>query len=449
MRILVINGSPKGKDSVTLQTVNYLQILHPEHSFEILHAGQRIKALEKDFSPALEALNRADFLLFSYPVYTFVAPCQLHSFVEQMKVHKAAVAGKWASQLTTSKHFYDITAHRYIQDICGDLGLRYIRGLSADMEDLLNKKGQQEAKDFFNYLIWSVEHGSFEPVSAVVTQPKHIPVTVPECGEEKQGDIVIVTDCEEDDVQLAAMIARFRAVCSRKTRVENIREYPLRGGCLGCFNCAITGKCIYTDGFDDYLRNTIQTAESIVYAFSIKDHSMGARFKMYDDRNFCNGHRTVTIGMPVGYLVSGKLSREANLQTILEARAQVGSNFLAGIATDEVSPNAAIDDLANRLVYALENKYVPPQNFYGIGGMKVFRDLIWLMQGFMKADHKFYKSHGQYDFPQKQWPTMLKMYAVGALIANPKIKAKMGNAMNEGMLMPYKKLLESITGGKQ
>ena len=31
MEILVINGSPKGKHSVTLQTVNYLQILHPEH----------------------------------------------------------------------------------------------------------------------------------------------------------------------------------------------------------------------------------------------------------------------------------------------------------------------------------------------------------------------------------------------------------------------------------
>ncbi|MBR2074551.1 MAG: hypothetical protein IJ977_04670 [Fibrobacter sp.] len=31
MRILVINGSPKGKYSITLQTCNYLQILHPEH----------------------------------------------------------------------------------------------------------------------------------------------------------------------------------------------------------------------------------------------------------------------------------------------------------------------------------------------------------------------------------------------------------------------------------
>ena len=39
---------------------------------------------------------------------------------------------------------------------------------------------------------------------------------------------------------------------------------------------------------------------------------------------------------------------------------------------------------------------------------------------------------------------MLKMYLVGALLANEKIKAKMGNKMNEGMLMPYNKLLESL-----
>ena len=161
MRILVINGSPKGSHSVTLQTVNYLQLLHPAHTFEVLHAGQRIKALEKDFSPALEALAKADLLLFAYPVYTFVAPCQLHRFIELMKQHQADVACKWASQLTTSKHFYDITAHRYIQDICGDLKLKYVRGLSADMDDLLTEKGQREARDFFDYLLWSVENNSF------------------------------------------------------------------------------------------------------------------------------------------------------------------------------------------------------------------------------------------------------------------------------------------------
>jgi multimeric flavodoxin WrbA len=221
-------------------------------------------------------------------------------------------------------------------------------------------------------------------------------------------------------------------------------QYPFRGGCLGCFNCAVSGKCIYTDGFDDYLRNEIQNAQAIVYAFTIRDHSMGAAFKLYDDRQFCNGHRTVTMGMPIGYLVSGDYSREFNLQMIIEGRAQVGTNFLAGVATDEQDPNGQIDALAANLNYALETQYVPPQNFYGIGGMKIFRDLIWQMQGMMKADHKFYKKHGQYDFPQKKWPTMLKMYLVGGLLASPKIKAKMGNAMNEGMIAPYKKVLDKI-----
>ena len=114
MRILVINGSPKGKHSITLQTTNYLQLLHPEHEFEILHAGQSVKALEKDFSPALEAVKKADLLLFSYPVYTFIAPCQLHRFIELLKESAVDLSGKYASQITTSKHFYDITAHRYV-----------------------------------------------------------------------------------------------------------------------------------------------------------------------------------------------------------------------------------------------------------------------------------------------------------------------------------------------
>ena len=444
MKILVLNGSPKGKYSVTLQTIRYLEKLYPDHTFEVLNVGQKTKALEKDFSPAAEAIQKADVLLFSYPVYTFIAPCQLHKFIELLKTANLDLSAKFATQITTSKHFYDVTAHRYVQDNCCDLGLRYIKGLSADMDDLLTERGQKEAKAFFEYLCWCVENNYREVPSTPATTFAKKPVTVPQCDIEKTGDVVILTDCEEDNTQLAGMIARFRAKLPRKTRVINLREYPFNGGCLGCFGCAITGKCVHKDGFDEYLRNEIQTAESIVYAFTVKDHSMGALFKMYDDRNFCNGHRTVTVGMPVGYLVSGDLSKEENLKTIIEARAQVGSNFLAGIATDEIDPDMQIDKLANTLAYALKHQYVSPQNFYGIGGMKIFRDLIWQMQGMMRADHKFYKAHGQYDFPQKKPGRMILMYLVGAMLANEKIKAKMGNKMNEGMLMPYEKLLESM-----
>ena len=51
MNILVLNGSPKGKNSVTLQTVLYWELLFPEETFNILHVGQNIKALEKEEKP--------------------------------------------------------------------------------------------------------------------------------------------------------------------------------------------------------------------------------------------------------------------------------------------------------------------------------------------------------------------------------------------------------------
>lgn len=450
MNILVINGSPKGKYSITLQTVNYLAKLYPEHTFDVLDVGKKIKAFEKDFSVAVQALEKAELILFSYPVYTFIAPYQLHRFVELIKESGISLNGKFATQISTSKHFYDVTAHRYIEDNCYDMGLKYIRGLSADMDDLLCEKGQKQARDFFEYVLFSVRENIFENAPNKCAPSLRVSVDVPPTdNSQKPGDIVVLTNCEADDAQLQSMIARFCSVMPRKTRIINIREYAFDGGCLGCFNCAVSGKCIYKDGFDDFLRGTIQTAQAIVMAFTIKDHSMGASFKLYDDRQFCNGHRTVTMGMPMGYLVSGDYSKEFNLQMILEGRAQVGNNFLAGVATDEVDPNGEIDALASKLEYALGAKYVPPQNFYGVGGMKIFRDLIWLMQGMMKADHKFYKKHGQYDFPQKKRGTMIKMYLVGALLSSPKIKAKMGNSMNEGMMAPYNKVLDKAESSKK
>ena len=36
------------------------------------------------------------------------------------------------------------------------------------------------------------------------------------------------------------------------------------------------------------------------------------------------------------------------------------------------------------------------------------------------------------------------MCLLGAMIRNPKIKAKMGNKFTEGMVAPYKKVIDSI-----
>ena len=173
MNILVLNASPKGKNSATVQTALYLQALHPEHTFTSLPVGQRIKSYESDFTPVRQALEQADLVLFCYPVYTFIAPYQLHRLMELIAADGVDLSGKFASQITTSKHFYDVTAHRYVEENCLDFGMKVIRGLSADMEDLLQEKGQQEARMFFDQLIFSCAHGPF--VTPSPKDPHHPP----------------------------------------------------------------------------------------------------------------------------------------------------------------------------------------------------------------------------------------------------------------------------------
>ena len=65
MKIAVLNGSPKGKNSTTMHTVLYLQALHPAHAFEFFMVGQQIKSYEKNFESLREKLEQADLILFT------------------------------------------------------------------------------------------------------------------------------------------------------------------------------------------------------------------------------------------------------------------------------------------------------------------------------------------------------------------------------------------------
>lgn len=451
MNILVLNASPKGKNSTTVHTALYLQALHPEHTFSFLPVGQRIKSYEKDFSTVRKALEQADLILFCYPVYTFIAPYQLHRLIELIKADGVDLSGKFASQITTSKHFYDVTAHRYVEENCFDLGMKVVRGLSADMDDLLTEQGQKEARMYFDQLMFSCKHGLFvtEPAKAPAREKTVYQPVLTSVAKTRKKDVVIVTNAAPEDENLRNMISDFRAALPYESRVVNLREFAFDGGCLGCFGCAITGKCVYKDGFDEFLRNTIQTADGFVYAFTISDHYTHSSFKCFDDRQFCNGHRTVTHGTPIAYLISGDYRYESNLRMIVEGRSEVGGNYLCGVATDEQNTTENIRSLAENLTFAMKKKLTRPANFYGVGGMKIFRDLIYVMQGLMKADHKFYQQHGIYDFPQKQKKRILQMKLVGSLIAIPSVQKKMKGQMNQYIIGPYQKVVEQAKNNRK
>lgn len=139
-------------------------------------------------------------------------------------------------------------------------------------------------------------------------------------------------------------------------------------------------------------------------------------------------------------MLSGDYDQETNLQTVIEARAEVGHNYLAGVGFTPSSVRQA----ALRLAYAVENRYLPPRNFYGVGGMKIFRDLILLMRGFDESGSWFLQSAGPFMiFRKRGGPSCWKMKAVGALTRSPRLKAKMGGQMTQAMLAPYQKVLQT------
>lgn len=57
----------------------------------------------------------------------------------------------------------------------------------------------------------------------------------------------------------------------------------------------------------------------------------------------------------------------------------------------------------------------------------------------MKADHRFYKEHGIYDFPQKLKKRILQMKLAEALIALPPVQKKLKGQIIQYIIDPYQK----------
>jgi len=98
MSIVVLNGSPKGELSVTLQSVAHLAARHPEVTFTTVHGAQRIKRLEGDpaaFDQIMAQVRAADAVLWGFPLYVLCVHANYKRFIELIfeRGAQAAFAG--------------------------------------------------------------------------------------------------------------------------------------------------------------------------------------------------------------------------------------------------------------------------------------------------------------------------------------------------------------------
>lgn len=457
MNIAVIAGSPKGANSITLQYVKYLQKKFPQHQFLVQLVGQQINKLEADapaFQAVLDSIRAAEVVLWCFPVYFLMAPYQLKRFIELIgeKQVAAAFQGKYATAITTSVHYFDHTAHNYIQAVSEDLGLRYVKGFSADMEDLLQVEArtrlEQFARHFFRIVTTQAPvTRDFPPLpdAAPDYQPEAV-VNVPKTGNRK---ILVVTDADEHSRNLTRMIEAFTGLLPNAVEVINLHQLHLQGGCLGCCRCAENNECVYQDDLVPLFRNRVMPAEALVLAGTIRDRYLSSRWKMFFDRSFFNGHRPILCGTPTAWIISGPLRHLPNLRQILEGQCGTGGQPLVGIVTDEAGGaeriTALLKELGQRILEALAEGAGASETFLGVGGQKIFRDLVYDLSFFFQSDYRFYQTHGLLDYPQKNLRARFKKALFRAVMLVPAVRRRFYQQGARQMVAP----LQAVVDGTQ
>jgi multimeric flavodoxin WrbA len=458
MKVLVLNGSPKGEQSVTVQYVQYLAQLHPEREFLVRHVAHQVRILERHperFAELIAEVRQADLVLWAFPLYILLVCSQYKRFIELIAERGAddAFRGRYAATLSTSINYYDTTAHRYLQAVCDDLGMRYLGSYSANMHDLLKPEERRRLAGFAADLFASIQRGSRPArLYAPLAPTSHrYTATPPQRRVATAGKrVVVLTDAQPDQANLLAMIRRFRDTLDGEVEVWNLHDVDIKGGCLGCLRCGAAYRCVYTgkDGFIDFYNEKLKTADVLVFAGAIVDRQLSWKWREFFDRSFFNTHTPSLTGKQIAFLVSGPLSQLPDVRLAYEAWVELQRSHLAAFLSDETESPAELeeqlDNLAERLVRLAVSGYIRPQTFLGIAGMKIFRDDIWgSLRVIFRADHQAYRRLGIYDFPQKRLGQAVLIRLAFLLTGLPGIRRRFPAMIRRGMLWPYQRVLRA------
>ena len=456
MKITVLNGSPKGDLSITMQYVAYLAKIYPQHEFNVLHIAQRIKRLEHDraaFDKVIDQIRESDAVLWGFSLYILMVHAHYKRFIELIFERGAheAFAGKYAAAISTSIHFFDHTAHNYIHAICDDLSMRFVDSFSPNMPDLMKEEGRKQLAQFGRQFLDAVEKRAptqrqYPPLidRGFSYQPELPPNPVSTAGKK----VVILHDERSTDSNLANMVARCRGAFAGEVRVVNIHDLDMKSGCLGCLECGSNYQCAYTgkDGYIEFYRSTVMTADVLVYAGRMVDRYLSARWKMFFDRIFFNTHTPVLVGKQVALVISGPLGQVPNLMEIFRGFFEFQGANLVGVVGDEHGDSAdldrQLDQLMARAMSYAQASYRRPHTFLGEGGMKIFRDDIYgRLRMIFPADHRAYARMGLYKtFPQADLRQRLQNMAL-PLFNLPPIRKKIDKMLKKGMVVPYKQVV--------
>ena len=329
--------------------------------------------------------------------------------------------------------------------------MKYAGSYSAEMQDLLHEEERDRLLLFADDFLHAIEERR--------STPRRYPPVVHDGFTYKPGEpttkvatlankIIIVTDAETPDGNLAKMTARLQSCWEGEVSVINLRQIEIRHGCLGCCQCGLDNVCVYKDADDVHrVYSELMAAQIVILAGSVQDRYLSSRWKTFFDRGFFMNHVPVFAGKQIGCLVSGPLMQLANLRQILEGYCECQQANLVGIVTDECAGSEELDrlldGLAGRLIDFAATAYRRPPSFLSVGGKKLFRDEVWARLRFVfRQDHRYYRKHGLYDFPKRSLKTRFTDGLFALLLLIPAFRREFRKRIREEMVKPLQKVVE-------
>mgnify|MGYP001216052328 CR=1 FL=1 len=457
MKIVVLNGSPKGNLSITLQCVHFIQKKFPQHQMKIFNIAQELRKIEREdkaFQEIINEVKTSDGVIWAFPLYYLLVHSNYKRFIELISERgvQEAFKGKYTASLSTSIHFFDHTAHNYINAICDDLNMKYAGAFSADMGDLLKEKERERLLLFAQHFFDAIQNNmptskNFLPV--VQGKFDYMPTSSVKRIETEGRKVLVLTDSSNKQTNLAKMVERFKQSFSSQVEVLNLNDVDIKGGCLGCIKCGYDNTCAYEgkDGFMEFFNTKVKSADVLVFAGTIQDRYLSSRWKLYFDRSFFSGHAPQYMGKQIGVIISGPLSQIPNLRQILEAYTEGEHGNLVDLVTDECGSSSEIDfllqSLAERLIKFSKEGYAKSPTFLGVGGMKIFRDDIWgRLRPAFQADHRFYRKHKMYDFPHNDYKTRAISGIFVLLLKLPGFRKEYAKRTITEMVKPHQKVVD-------
>lgn len=459
MKLIVLNGSPKGDPSVTMQYIEYFRKVQPSHEFKIINIAHKIRKIEKEltyFNEIMEDIKSADSVIWAFPLYVLHVHGNYKRFIELISERKVEsyFINKPAVAFSTSIHFYDNTAHNYIHGICDDLNMKYLGFYSAAMDDIYNPQMRDQLgifiKDFISSIRMEIPAAkAYEPLQPNDFNYFPSPINKMDQGAKK---VIIISDCPVGQSNLSAMIDTVKSAFVKPVEHIDINNIKMSGGCLGCLHCGIDNICVY-DNKDDVrsiYNDKLAKADIVIFAVYMVDRYFSARWKTFVDRRFLNTHQPTLIDKQVIYMISGPLSQEHNLREIIKANTEFDEANLSGIITDEANDSTILDktieSTLNRTLTMTSQNYRKPKTFLGVGGYKIFRDEIWGSLRFVfQGDYKYYKKHNYFDFPQSKLKTRLTNIVMILMSKVPVVKKDIQKNMVYHMIRGYKDVLNKIS----